>query len=765
MTTSGWKRMIDLTLKDLIFGSDGLPHKIKGIYNKGLKKVYKISFSDTSSVKCCEDHLWSVYSPRDKWMGWSNKVLPLKDIMKMELKTEKKSKANLLFIPILSAPINFPFKKLIIPPYTMGALLGDGGLLHGVCFSNTDKDIIKRVSNEIKNLGYSLRKIKGDNVDYRIIKTDQTHKTKKNKITAIIKKYKLNVKSIDKHIPKRYKFSSAEQRIQLLQGLMDTDGWASLKNGILQFSTTSVRLCNDVQFLIESLGGIAKKKGYDHNYIYKGKKRQAHKAYCLTIALPNQISPFFCERKKKCYRLRTKYGPSRAFTKIEYVKEDLCFCISVDTKDHLYVTEHCILTHNTIQALAWLEMHPELRPALIVCPSIGKLHWATKAEEWMSNPNTEILNGEKPWIPEGDILIINYDILPKWKEVLIRVNAKVFITDECHKYKNNTAKRTKAVKQIGRFIPHIIAISGTPIINRPVEIYNAVNLVDPTIFPSYWQFTRRYCQRHRRRIKGRLIWDFSGHAHMDELYKILTSTIMIRRLKKDVLKELPNKIPSFVPIEINNQNDYNYAERHFIQFVKELKGNKAAKKAARAESFTKIEGLRQLALKGKLNNVIEWIEDFLESDQKLVVFAHHKSVIETLVNAFPDISVKIDGSCTNIQKHRAEKEFQTNDEIRLFIGNMQAAGEVITLTAASNIAIIELPWTPGELSQAIDRCHRIGQKYSLTIHYLLAAGTIEKKFAEVLDRKRIITDAILDGKATRDEDLLTELISEYRKVA
>ncbi len=278
LTTSGWKRMIDLTLKDLIFGSDGLPHKIKGIYNKGLKKVYKISFSDTSSVKCCEDHLWSVYSPRDKWMGWSNKVLPLKDIMKMELKTEKKSKANLLFIPILSAPINFPFKKLIIPPYTMGALLGDGGLLHGVCFSNTDKDIIKRVSNEIKNLGYSLRKIKGDNVDYRIIKTDQTHKTKKNKITAIIKKYKLNVKSIDKHIPKRYKFSSAEQRIQLLQGLMDTDGWASLKNGILQFSTTSVRLCNDVQFLIESLGGIAKKKGYDHNYIYKGKKRQAHKA-------------------------------------------------------------------------------------------------------------------------------------------------------------------------------------------------------------------------------------------------------------------------------------------------------------------------------------------------------------------------------------------------------------------------------------------------------------------------------------------------------
>jgi len=411
----------------------------------------------------------------------------------------------------------------------------------------------------------------------------------------------------------------------------------------------------------------------------------------------------------------------------------------------------------TIQALAWLQLHPKYRPAVVIAPSIAKLHWARKAEEWMTNPNTEVLSGERPWIPSGDIIIINYDVLPKWIPVLLGIGMKVIITDECHYYKNNKALRTKAVKTLNKYSKYFIAISGTPIKNRPVEIFNAVNAISPGLLGPFWDFTKRYCDRKHTRFG----WDYSGASNLHELFKILTDTIMIRRLKKDVLKDLPPKTFSFVPIEMDNEDEYRVAEADFIAYIKRFKGDAAAIKAARAKAFVRTEGLKQLAVKGKLNSIVQWITEFLESDQKLVVFAHHVFVIKLLMESFPGISVKIDGSTTDKQKQQAEDLFQHDKRIRLLFGNLQAAGQVITLTAASNVAIIELPWTPGDISQAVDRCHRISQKYRVMVYYLLAVDTIEEKIAKLLDRKRMVLDAVLDGQDTKEEDLLMDLIKEY----
>jgi len=412
----------------------------------------------------------------------------------------------------------------------------------------------------------------------------------------------------------------------------------------------------------------------------------------------------------------------------------------------------------TIQALAWLMIHPELRPVIIVVPASLKLNWAREAEKWMDSPKIQILSGTNIDMGLfGELIIINYDILLAWIEKLQTINIRVLITDECHYFKNNKAKRTKAIKKLSKNISHIIALSGTPIVNRPREIDNAIRIIDPTILPSFWETARKfYGARHNG-----FGWTFDGATNTNEFHSLLINTIMLRRLKRDVLSDLPEKTRSYVPMELNNEKEYAFAENNFIQFVQLQKGREAAQRASNAETLAEIEGLKQLAVKGKLTQCIDWIRNFLNVDGKLIIFATHRFVINSLMEEFGNIAVKVDGSVTGANRQKAVDTFQNDDKIQLFIGNIKAAGVGITLTAASNVVFLELPWTPGEVTQAEDRCHRIGQRNSVNINYLLAANTIEEKIAKLIDKKRKVLDSVLDGKVTESESLLSELMKEY----
>ncbi len=415
----------------------------------------------------------------------------------------------------------------------------------------------------------------------------------------------------------------------------------------------------------------------------------------------------------------------------------------------------------TAQALAWLQLHPELRPAVIVVPASLKLNWKKEAEMWMSDPKVQVLSGTKATLPiVGEIIVINYDILSGWLPVLKEIKAKVLILDEVHYTKNQTAKRTKAVKMLKKSIPHLIALSGTPIINRPIEAFTVLSMLDPVNFPSSWKYAMRYCGARNNGFG----WDFTGASHTDELHKKLTDGIMIRRMKADVLTDLPDKIRSFTPVELKNEKNYRKAESNFIAYIREIKGDKAAEKAKGAEALVQIETLKQVSVQEKLLACIEWIKDFLEvNGHKLVVFANHKFVIDELMAAFPEIAVKIDGSISPDKRQGIVDAFQTDPKTRLFIGNIQAAGVGITLTASSTVAFIELPWSPGLLDQAEDRCHRIGQKDNVNIHYLLAPGTIEDRIAQLLDSKRNVIGQVLDGKDDTGESMFKELIASYKE--
>lgn len=413
----------------------------------------------------------------------------------------------------------------------------------------------------------------------------------------------------------------------------------------------------------------------------------------------------------------------------------------------------------TIQALAYLQLHPKKRPAVIVCPASLKLNWKKEIEEGLStNDHIAILSGKTPYKVDESILIINYDILDAWGKYLRAINVSVMVTDECHYFKTPTSIRTKAVMKLGKVTPHIIALSGTPIENRPIEIFNAIKLIDPYLVSNRFAFGKKYCGATHNGFG----WDFSGASNTAELHTMLTESIMIRRLKKDVLKDLPDKVRSFVPIALNNREEYNTVENDFIEYIKATKGEAAAAKVSVAETLVQIEYLKQAAVKGKMDSVINWVKNFLDTGAKLVLFATHKTAIDRLMEEFKDEAVKIDGSVSTANRQKAVEGFQNDHKIRLFVGNIEAAGVGLTLTAASNVAFIELPWTPGKLVQAEDRCHRIGQKYTVNIWYLLAEQTIEDDIAALLDSKRKVLDAVIDGKETEDVSLIGELMSKYR---
>jgi SNF2 family DNA or RNA helicase len=289
-----------------------------------------------------------------------------------------------------------------------------------------------------------------------------------------------------------------------------------------------------------------------------------------------------------------------------------------------------------------------------------------------------------------------------------------------------------------------ICLSGTPIENNELEFFPTLNLLAPKLFPVAHRFKYAYC----------------GENNHSKLHKLLTDTIMIRRLRKDVLPDLPTVTRSVIPLEIDNRAEYSRAERDLIKWIRENRGEEKASRAFNAEALVRIEVLKQLSIKGKIHACIEWIEEYLESGKKLVVFTMHREVLKFIVSHFKGKAVKLDGSDNPQQKQYAVDQFQRNDKIKLFVGNLKAAGVLITLTAADSTCHLELAWNPSKHDQGEGRVARIGQlSDKVNAYYLLAYDTIEERISKLIDRKRVMVNAVLDGDDTPNESMLSELLN------
>lgn len=448
----------------------------------------------------------------------------------------------------------------------------------------------------------------------------------------------------------------------------------------------------------------------------------------------------------------------------------------------------------TAQALACIAVRNAF-PALVICPSSLKWNWAREAVKWLDNVNVRVVSGycqRRSWkTRKREICIVNDDVMADvenkygevtrkgWARVFSQAGFKTIILDECHRMKNNkkktvyfidengkekskkvpACKRSHTVLTLAKTVDCFLALSGTPIESRPSEFFPVLNVLNPEVFPSFWHFAHKFCGAKNNGFG----WTFAGSSNEQELHGLLTASVMVRRLKKDVLKELPEKIRTVVPVEIDLK-EYIQAETDVLSYVAKLEGKTPEFGKASAEALAKIERLKQAAVAGKMDEACAWISDYLESGRKLVVFATHKFVLDALQKEFGKICVRVDGSTSINKRQDAVDAFQGDAKIRLFLGNIKAAGVGLTLTAASDTLTLELGWTPGLHDQAEDRVHRIGQEAdSVTAYYLIAKDTIEEDIAQLLDEKRDVLKGVMDGKSAGKNEMLMHLLKNCER--
>ena len=476
----------------------------------------------------------------------------------------------------------------------------------------------------------------------------------------------------------------------------------------------------------------------------------------------------------------------------------------------------------TIEALMVLEA-ARAYPAVVVCPASVKLNWVREARRCLPKRNIVALESRPIRYPElYDILVLNYDVLvdrttarpqadpervadlrqreglslaaakvqaladqgqqdegPALRADLLRLHPKLraVVLDEFHLVKNPKALRTKLAKKLTKDIEYRLALSGTPIVNRPEELLAPLQILDRLDdLGGYTKVRNRYAPLDLR--TGR-----RGAAHLPELHRRIRALCYVRRRKSDVLAELPPIQYTTVPLEIDNRAEYESAARDVIAWLQvgvakdraflasiaalqraeqaeriRARQQEVAYRALQAEQLVRLNALKRLAARGKLAAAEEWIDLFLESEPKLVAFGHHVEIVQALAARYRAPSIT--GATPVVERQAAVDRFQTDPACLLIACNLQAGGVGITLTAASNVALLELPWTPAAVDQAVGRLHRIGQAESVMAWYLVGDRTIDLDIAALIDDKRGVVDAVTDGAAGEAETgILRALVS------
>jgi len=747
----GWTTMGDLKPGDYVYGLNGKPTRVNGVFPQGVKEVWRVTLKDGSFTECGADHLWTFRDSNAKRTSCASgsEYRTLETHKMAKLKGAKQ-------LPLQSA-VGGIWQDVEIEPYVLGACIGDAYMGTSVHITIGDRDV--EIMDEISK--------------FETVKSSRRNSENCETFTLsdLIGKFRslgLCEKARGKFIPENYMLLSIQQRKRLLYGLMDTDG--SCRNNRSNYSTFSEQLAKDVQKLVFSLGGSAKIWKYGEEY---------------RVNVKTMFNPFF-KSKFKRERWRVPAFAQQPKRAIESIVATGVFteqvCISVDAPDNLYLTsEYLIPTHNTVQAIGVVNAESP-KTVLIVCPSSLKINWRKELERWLVTPyRIHILQGKDQFPTLPEIVIMNYDILAKFQKQIREVEWDLLIADEAHYMKNPKAQRTIALLGKGKEVTPLkakrkILLTGTPITNRPIEIFPLVSYLWPNVFNNLFHFAKRYCDAKQDGYG----WDFTGASNLEELQNLLRSSGMIRRLKNDVLKELPPKTRQVVVLPSDSVKGLIKKEDEKTRMMEdEVKRLQKAMRAAKAQkdegayrnavqnlrqaysvAFTEMAAIRKELAIEKIPFVIEYVESMIEDGEKVVVMAHHREVVDKLQNHFGLKAVKLYGGMSEVEKSNSVDRFQQDPSCMVFIGSIHAAGVGITLTAAQKMLFTELDWTPANMLQAEDRIHRIGQQGNALIQQLVFDGSLDAKMADTLVRKMAIIEKALD-KMTNDEiDEPIELFEE-----
>lgn len=419
----------------------------------------------------------------------------------------------------------------------------------------------------------------------------------------------------------------------------------------------------------------------------------------------------------------------------------------------------------TLQSIATINIAGAF-PCLVICPSSLKINWMREWEKF-TDKKAMILTDKvrDTWtffFQTGmhQVFIVNYESLKKYfvqrikksegwtlRDVEFRNSINLFksvIIDESHRCKSASTQQAKFCKGICTGKEWIIELTGTPVVNRPKDLIPQLAILNRMEdFGGYKPFVNRYCSGQREA------------SNLKELNFNLWKYCMFRREKSLVLTDLPDKIRQVNTCEITNRKEYVDAERDLIMYLQKCKDadDEKIEKALRGEVMVRINILRQISARGKVRDVIEFVKDFRENGKKIILFCSLHEVVDQLKRYFPT-AVSVTGRDSQDDKQRAVDAFQNNPKTDIIICSIKAAGVGLTLTASSNVAFVEFPWTYADCCQCEDRAHRIGQKDSVTCYYFLGRRTIDEKVYRIIQEKKNIANAVTGSTEDIEENIV-----------
>ena len=411
-------------------------------------------------------------------------------------------------------------------------------------------------------------------------------------------------------------------------------------------------------------------------------------------------------------------------------------------------------------------------PCLVICPNVVKINWQREWHKFTDKKAMVLIDSVRDSWPffwqtgMNQVFIVNYESLRKYfvrritkaekwtlKDVEFHNTIKLFksvIIDESHKVKSTATQQTKFCKGIATGKEYIILLTGTPVVNKPKDLVAQLGIMDRMIDMGGWKgFMLRYCSGPNQA------------SNLKELNYKLWQHCFFRREKSKVLTQLPDKVRQIVTCEITKRKEYLDAERDLIDYLKRYKevDDEKIQKSLKGEVMVRIGILKDITARGKLKEVIDFVKDFRENGKKIILFCNLHEIVDRLLVAFPS-AVCVTGRQDMQEKQASVDAFQKNPKTDVIICSIKAASAGITLTAASDVAFIELPWTYADCDQAESRAHRIGQKDSVNCYYLLGRRTIDQKLYRIIEEKKHISNAVLgaeDNIQTNIVDMMANL--------
>lgn len=399
---------------------------------------------------------------------------------------------------------------------------------------------------------------------------------------------------------------------------------------------------------------------------------------------------------------------------------------------------------------------------LIICPASLKINWQREIENY-TDRSVFIAEG-KNFSTEHDFVIVNYDILKnfydlkdKENSLITQSNFELIILDEAHYISNAQAQRTKLVNSFVKKVNYLWLLTGTPMTNRPMNYYNLLNLIESPVAQNWLAYAIRYCQGYQFTAGTRKIWNVTGASNLEEL-RDRTSRQVLRRLKTEVL-DLPEKIITPVYLKLKSKLYEGLMGEYYEWYDKNPNESSSL-----TVQFSKLMKVRQVISDEKIKNTIEIAENILEQGKKVIIFTNFTDSLNKITEHFGKSAVKLDGSTTKPARQYAVDQFQENEKIKVFVGNVKAAGVGITLTAAEAVIFNDLSFVPGDMSQAEDRAYRYGQKNSVSVYYPIFENTIEGIIYDMVNNKKQNIETVMGDNLNTTGDFVEEIMNKINSL-